>query len=150
MSSVYMGLLIFLLAILIPACASSSLAAHMIYFVNKLSKQGESMQPWRTTFLMWNQSVLPCSVLTVASWPAYRFLRALGSIATNKAHGGDGIPVQLFQIPKEEAVKALHSICQQIWKTQQQPQDWKNQFSFQSQRKSNEKNVQTTEELLAK
>ena len=75
MSSVYLGLLIFLLAILIPACASSSLTAHMIYFVNKLSKQGESMQPWRTTFLIWNQSVLPCPVLTVASWPASSFLK---------------------------------------------------------------------------
>ena len=43
----------------------------------------------------------------------------------NKASGGDGIPVELFQIPKDDAVKMLHSICQQIWKTQQWPQDWK-------------------------
>ena len=43
----------------------------------------------------------------------------------NKASGGDGIPVELFQIPKDDAVKVLHSICQQIWKTQQWPQDWK-------------------------
>ena len=50
---------------------------------------------------------------------------ALGSIATNKASGGDGIPVELFQILKDDAVKVLHSICQQIWKTQQWPQDWK-------------------------
>ena len=50
---------------------------------------------------------------------------ALGSITTNKASGGDGIPVELFQILKDEAVKVLHSICQQIWKTQQWPQDWK-------------------------
>ena len=50
---------------------------------------------------------------------------ALGSITTNKASGGDGIPVELFQIPKDDAVKGLHSICQQIWKTQQWPQDWK-------------------------
>ena len=50
---------------------------------------------------------------------------ALGSITTNKASGGDGIPVELFQILKDEAVKVLHSICQQIWKTQQYPQDWK-------------------------
>ena len=50
---------------------------------------------------------------------------ALGSITTNKASGGDGIPVELFQIPKDVAVKVLHSICQQIWKTQQWPQDWK-------------------------
>ena len=50
---------------------------------------------------------------------------ALGSITENKASGGDGIPVELFQILKDEAVKVLHSICQQIWKTQQWPQDWK-------------------------
>ena len=50
---------------------------------------------------------------------------ALGSITMNKTTGGDGIPVELFQILKDDAVKVLHSICQQIWKTQQQPQDWK-------------------------
>ena len=50
---------------------------------------------------------------------------ALGSITTNKASGGDGIPVELFQILKDDAVKVLQSICQQIWKTQQWPQDWK-------------------------
>ena len=50
---------------------------------------------------------------------------ALGSITTNKASEGDGIPVELFQILKDDAVKVLHSICQQIWKTQQWPQDWK-------------------------
>ena len=49
---------------------------------------------------------------------------ALGSISMNKASGGDGIPVELFQILKDDAVKVLHSICQQIWKTQQWPQDW--------------------------
>ena len=61
---------------------------------------------------------------------------ALGSITMNKVSGGDGIPVELFQILKDDAVKVLHSICQQIWKTQQWPQDWKRsvfQFSFQSQ-----------------
>ena len=50
---------------------------------------------------------------------------ALGSIITNKASGGDGIPTELIQILKDDAVKVLHSICQQIWKTQQWPQDWK-------------------------
>ena len=50
---------------------------------------------------------------------------ALESITTNKASGGDGIPVELFQILKDDAVKVLHSICQRIWKTQQWPQDWK-------------------------
>ena len=53
---------------------------------------------------------------------------ALGSITLNKASGGDGIPVVLFQILKDDAVKVLHSICQQIWKTQQWPQDWKSVF----------------------
>ena len=50
---------------------------------------------------------------------------ALGSITMNKASGGDGIPVELFQILKDDAVKVLHSVCKQIWKTQQWPQDWK-------------------------
>ena len=50
---------------------------------------------------------------------------ALGSNTTNKASGGDGIPLEPFQILKDDAVKVLHSICQQIWKTQQWPQDWK-------------------------
>ena len=71
---------------------------------------------------------------------------ALGSITMNKANGGCGIPVELFQILKDGAVKVLHSICQQIWKTQQWPQDWK-RISFQSQRKVMPKNAQTTEQL---
>ena len=61
----------------------------------------------------------------------YEVKWALGSITMNKASGGDGIPVELFQIRKDDAVKVLYSICQQIWKTQQWPQDWKGQFSFQ-------------------
>ena len=61
---------------------------------------------------------------------------ALRSITTNKAGGGDGIPVELFQILKDDAVKLLHSIYQQIWNTQQWSQDWKVQFSFQSQRQA--------------
>ena len=72
---------------------------------------------------------------------------ALGGITTNKASGGDGIPVELFQILEDDAVKVLHSICQQIGKTQQWPQDWKSQFSFQSQRKAMPKNAQTTAQL---
>ena len=72
---------------------------------------------------------------------------ALGSITTNKASGGDGIPVELFQILKDDAVKVLHSIYQQIWKTQQWPQDWKRSVSFQSQKKAMPKNVQTTAQL---
>ena len=74
---------------------------------------------------------------------------ALESITTNKASGGDGIPVELFQILKDDAVKVLHSICQQIWKTQQWPllRTGKDQFSFQSQRKAMPKNAQTTAQL---
>ena len=71
----------------------------------------------------------------------------LGSITTNKASGGDGIPVELFQILKDDAVIVLYSICQQIWKTQQWPQDRESQFSFQSQRKAMPKNAQTTTQL---
>ena len=62
---------------------------------------------------------------------------ALGSISMNKVSAGDGIPVELFQILEDDAVKVPHSICQQIWKTQQWPQDWKGQFLFQSQECSN-------------
>ena len=69
---------------------------------------------------------------------------AIGNITTNKASRGDGIPVELFQILKDDAVKLLHSIRQQIWKTQQWPQTRKCQFSFQSPRKTMPKNAQTT------
>ena len=72
---------------------------------------------------------------------------SLGSITRNKASGGDGIPVELFQILKDDAVKVLHSICQHIWKTQQWPRAGKGQLSFQSQRKAMPKNVQTTAQL---
>ena len=74
-SSAYVRLLIFLPAILIPACVSSSPAFHMMHSAYKLNKQGDNIQPWHTPFLIWNQSVVLCLVLTVASWPAYRFLR---------------------------------------------------------------------------
>ena len=67
---------------------------------------------------------------------------ALGSITTNKASGGDGIPVELFQILKDDAVKILYSICWQIWKTQQWPQDWKRSVFILM-----PKNVQTTAQL---
>ena len=74
-SSAYLRLLRFLPAILIPAYASSSPAFLMIYSAYKLNKQGDNIHPWRTPFPIWNQSVVPCPVLTVVSWPAYRFLR---------------------------------------------------------------------------
>ena len=72
---------------------------------------------------------------------------ALESITTNRASGGDGIPVELFQILKDDAVKMLHSICQQIWKTQQWPQDWKRSVFIPIPKKGMPKNVQTTAQL---
>ena len=65
----------------------------------------------------------------------------------NKASGDDGIQAELLQILKDDAVKVIHSICRQIWKTQQWAQDWKGQFSFQSQRKAMPKHVQSTTQL---
>ena len=74
---------------------------------------------------------------------------ALGIITTNKASGGDGIPVELVQILKDDAVKVLHSICQHIWKTQQWPQDWKRSVFIPIPKKGNAKNVQTTTQLYS-
>ena len=72
---------------------------------------------------------------------------ALGNIITNKANGSDGIPAELVQILKDDAVKVLQSICQLLWKTQKWPQIGNGQFSFQTQRKSVPKNVQTIAQL---
>ena len=72
---------------------------------------------------------------------------ALGSITMNKASGGDGIPVELFQILKDDAVKVLHSICQQFGKLSRGHRTGKGQFSFQSQIKAMPKNAQTTAKL---
>ena len=83
MSSVYLRLLVFLPAILIPACASSSLALCMMYSC-KLNKQDDNIQPWRTPFPIWNQSVASCPVLTIAYWPAYRFLSAWFKLVLKK------------------------------------------------------------------
>ena len=75
-SSAYLRLSIFLPAILIPSCASSSPAFLMMYAAYKLNKQGDNIQPWRTPFPIWNQSVVSWPVLSVASWPAYKFQEA--------------------------------------------------------------------------
>ena len=72
---------------------------------------------------------------------------AFGSITMNKVGEGDGISAELSQIIKDDAVKVLHLICQQIWKSQQSTDDWKSQFSFHSQRKAMPKNVQATAKL---
>ena len=72
---------------------------------------------------------------------------ALESITMNKASGGDGISAKLFQVLKDDALKVLHSICQQIWKTQQWPQDWKRSVFIPIPKKGNAKNAQTTAQL---
>ena len=72
---------------------------------------------------------------------------ALGSITMNKASGGDGIPVEVFQILKDDAVKVLYSICQQIWKTLQWPPDWKRSAFIPTRKKAMPENVQTTAQL---
>ena len=97
-SSAYLRLLIFLLTNLIPACASSSPVFLMMYSAYKFSKQGDSIQPWCTPFPIRNQSVVPCPVLTVASWSAYRFLK--------RQFRWSGIPIS-FRI--------FHSL---LWSTQ--------------------------------
>ena len=74
-SPLYLRLLIFLPAILIPACVSSSPAFLIMYSAYKLKKQGDNIQPWCTSFPIWNQPVVPCPVLTVTSWLAHKFLK---------------------------------------------------------------------------
>ena len=71
----------------------------------------------------------------------------VGSITMNKASGGDGIPVELFQILKDDAVKVLHSICQQVWKTQQWPQDWKRSVFIPIPKKAKPMSAQTIAKL---
>ena len=102
-SSAYLRLLIFLLAILIPACASSSLAFHMMYSAYKLNKQGDNIQLWWTPFPILNQSIVLCPVLTVASWPAYRFLR--------RWVRWSGIPIswRIFQCCEPHSQRLWHS-----------------------------------------
>ena len=88
-SSAYLRLLIFLLAILIPACSLSSLAFYMMYSAyihQSMLELGDNIQPWRAPFPIWNQSVVPCLVLTVASWPAYRFLRKTNKVVWYSHH----------------------------------------------------------------
>ena len=71
----------------------------------------------------------------------------LGGMTTNKATAGDGIPVELFQILKDDAVKVMHSICQPTWKTQQWPQDWKRSVFIPIPKKAMPKNLQTTAQM---
>ena len=99
--SAYLRLLIFLPAILIPVCASSSPAFLMMYFAYKLNKQGDYIQPWCTPFPIWNQSVVPCPVLTVASWPAYRFLKR------QVRWSGISISLRIFQFMMIHTIKGF-------------------------------------------
>ena len=103
-SSAYLRLLIFLPAILILASYSSSSAFLMMYSAYKLNKQGDNMQPWCTPFPIWNQSVVPCPVLTADSWPVYRFLK-------RQVRWSD-IPIS-FRI--------FHSL---LWSTQETKKKW--------------------------
>ena len=75
------------------------------------------------------------------------YIYIVGTITVNKAGRGDEIPAELFHILKDDAVKVLHSVCQQIWKTLQWPQTGKGQFSFHSQRNAMPKNAKTTAQL---
>ena len=77
----------------------------------------------------------------------YEVKWALGSITTNNASGSNGIPVELFQILEDDAMKVLHSIYQKIWKTQQWPQDWKRSVFIPISKKGNAQNTQTTTKL---
>ena len=99
--SAYLGLLIFPPAFLVPACASSSLVFHMMYPADKLNKQGDNIQLWCTPFPIWNQSVVPCLVLNVSSWPVYRFLRR------QVRWSSISISLRIFQFVVIHTVKAL-------------------------------------------
>ena len=103
-SYAYLRLLIFLPVILFPACASSSLAFHIIYSAYKLNMQGDNIQLWHTPFPNWNQTTVPYPVLTAASLPAYTFLRRL------VRWSGIPIPLRIFNSLKwSTQSKAWHS-----------------------------------------
>jgi len=103
-SSAYLRLLIFLPTILIPACVSSNMEFYMMYSAYMLNKQGNIIQPWCTPFPIWNQSVVPCPVLTIASWPAYRFPR--------RQVRWSGIPIcfRIFQFFVIHTVKGFSTV----------------------------------------
>ena len=119
-SPVYLRLLIFLLAIVIPAWASSSPAFHIMHSAYKLNKQDDYIQPWGTPFPTWNQSVVLCPVLTVASWPAYRFLRSQVrcSIFPCLVEFSDFIVihiVRVFRVVNKSEVDAFVDLCWFFW-----------------------------------
>ena len=103
-SSAFLRLLIFLPTILIPACTSFRPVFLMMYSASKLNKQGDNIQPWCTPFPIWNQSLFPCPILTVASWPAYRVLK--------RQVRWSGIPISW---------RIFHSL---LWSTQSKARLW--------------------------
>ena len=107
-------------------------------YTKELYKKGRYLDNHDAVIIHLEPDILECE-----------FKWALGRITMNKASGGDGIPAELFQVLKDAAVKVLHSICQQIWKTLQRPQDWKDQLLFGSQRKAMTKKLQITTQLLS-
>ena len=114
MSSAYLTLLIFLPAILIPICAASSPSCHMMYCAYKLNKQGDNIHPWHSPFPIWSQSIVPCLVLTVASWHAHGCLK--------KQVRWSGVPISLiiFQFVLFHTVKGFSivneaEICVFFW-----------------------------------
>ena len=112
-SSAYLRFLIFLPAISIPACNSSSLAFHMMYFACKLNKQGDNMQPSHTPFPILSQSIVPCLVLTAASWPTYRFCRRQGKVIWY-SHLFSNFPTVCCD-PHSQWVKAALTIKSKLW-----------------------------------
>ena len=112
-SSTYLRLLIFLPAILISACASSSPVFLIMYSACKLNKQGDNIQTWCPPFPIWNQSVVPCPVLTVASWPAYRFLKRQ---VLNQVPDYSVSVIYLLDFHSSSAVKNLSTMQEtRIW-----------------------------------
>ena len=113
-----------------------------------LQKQ-KRQQEYTEKVLMTRITMMVCSTHLESNILECEVKWALENITMNKTSEGDGIPAELFQILKDNAVKVLHSICQQMWKTQQWPLDQKDEFSFQSQRRTIPKNVNTTIELCS-
>ena len=108
-SSAYLRLLIFLPAILIPLYLSSGPVFLMMYSAYKLNKQGDNIQPWLTPFPIWNQSIVPCLVLTVASWLAYRFLK-------RQVRWSDiSIFLRIFQFIVIHTFKGFDIVIKQKW-----------------------------------
>ena len=131
-------------------CRWASLVAQMVEHLLRCRRP--RFNPW-VGKILWRREWQPTSVFLPGEFRGQRSLAgygpwgckeckvkwALGSITTNKASGVDGIPVELFQILKDDAVKVLHSICQHIWKTQQWPQDWKRSVFIPFSKKGNAK-----------